>query len=541
MNKLILCVAGYNEADTLPYSIGSVYDEVDEIIFVEGAVENRFPTPHSTDDTLEVVKGLDKDNKIDVVRKPGDEYWKSLEEQKDVFTRRITPGDWLVICDADEVYMEGDLTKLRKIMPALQYKEYIPLFVEFYKDFKHILRPQTGIVNLTNQRVVQMVPGGHYSCHHPTMCIDGHKDSSIDEVYRDRRTIVPDFLIFHLSWTRSREFMIGKHAYYAEKFENMSHEDALAKATAKVDEEKDVMSYDGQLPAILKTHPLYNRGNVKGAYPNWKTCLEYKKPELVESPYNIKWKTPSKISVVITCYNNLDVLKVTLPRWKRQTYKNYEIVVVDDGSKNSKEIEEFVTGLGYKYFFQEDDGYRIASARNLGVWNSTGDRILFTDSDIIPHDNLLIEHIASSDDNTIVVGPRSHILSTGDITRYTKGDIKPVDVVAKDKRIEGAFESIRQNRCLDPWEHVHGCNFSVDRPALMRVNGFDEEFDGKWGAEDVDLAFRLIRSNIAVVPNDDAIVYHIDHEKRTTGGQRELLKKKMTEQVVRGRPRSWTN
>jgi GT2 family glycosyltransferase len=60
-------------------------------------------------------------------------------------------------------------------------------------------------------------------------------------------------------------------------------------------------------------------------------------------------------------------------------------------------------------------------------------------------------------------------------------------------------------------------------------------------AEDIDLAFRLISKGLLVKPVRSAIGYHIDHPTRQTTGQRELLVKKMQEQIIRTNPRSWVD
>jgi len=121
------------------------------------------------------------------------------------------------------------------------------------------------------------------------------------------------------------------------------------------------------------------------------------------------------------------------------------------------------------------------------------------------------------------------IPGTGEVHAYPVGN---------DPRETKAFPLIEDGRCLDPWEHVHGCNFSAHRSALIKINGFDEEYDGAWGAEDVDIAFRLISQGFKVKPVKSR-GYHIDHTSRENKGQREKLIKKMSEDIIRSKPKSW--
>lgn len=89
------------------------------------------------------------------------------------------------------------------------------------------------------------------------------------------------------------------------------------------------------------------------------------------------------VSVVIPCFNSKYTVIRALNSVINQTYKNYEIIIVDDGSSdNSKEIvERFLISqkIRYKYFYQKNAG--PSSARNNGVKNAIGEYIAFLDSD----------------------------------------------------------------------------------------------------------------------------------------------------------------
>jgi GT2 family glycosyltransferase len=234
--------------------------------------------------------------------------------------------------------------------------------------------------------------------------------------------------------------------------------------------------------------------------------------------------------VVITCYNNLEVLRRTLPKWKDQAYP-VEVIVVEDGEPDSVEdtgIKEYVESLGYIYRYNDSgERYCIASARIIGIWASTKDRVLFADSDVVVKPDFVLEHAMAAEYDNITIGPRHHIDSEG-------------NVIAKDSREDQAFDLIDKGQKIDSFEDCHGCNLSIPRAKLIQINGFDEiSYDGLWGAEDTDLAFRLIKGGMKVKVVRSAVVYHIDHPTRNTGGQRDLLNRKMAEPIVRARPASW--
>lgn len=88
------------------------------------------------------------------------------------------------------------------------------------------------------------------------------------------------------------------------------------------------------------------------------------------------------ISIIIPCYNEETVIRETLSMVHNQTYKNIEVIVVDDGSVDqTKEIVKDIK-LSYPnthYYYQSNSG--VSSARNLGIKKSTGQYIMFLDAD----------------------------------------------------------------------------------------------------------------------------------------------------------------
>lgn len=84
------------------------------------------------------------------------------------------------------------------------------------------------------------------------------------------------------------------------------------------------------------------------------------------------------VSVVVVTYNRAHFLKEALDSIQRQTFNDYEIIVVDDGSTdNTKEIVEQYKGI--RYIYQEHGG--ISKARNTAVKAAKGKWIATLDSD----------------------------------------------------------------------------------------------------------------------------------------------------------------
>ena len=89
-----------------------------------------------------------------------------------------------------------------------------------------------------------------------------------------------------------------------------------------------------------------------------------------------------KVSVIVPVYNAEKYLKRCMDSLLAQTHKNIEILLVDDGSKDSsgKMCDEYDRNyLSVKTFHKENGG--SSSARNAGIRMATGDYVAFCDSD----------------------------------------------------------------------------------------------------------------------------------------------------------------
>ena len=88
---------------------------------------------------------------------------------------------------------------------------------------------------------------------------------------------------------------------------------------------------------------------------------------------------PGKVSVIIPTYNRGEVLDQAVKSVLAQTYKNYELIVVDDGSTDntSRILRKF--GNKIRYFSKLHGG--VSSSRNFGLEKSEGSWVAFLDSD----------------------------------------------------------------------------------------------------------------------------------------------------------------
>ena len=92
----------------------------------------------------------------------------------------------------------------------------------------------------------------------------------------------------------------------------------------------------------------------------------------------------SRVSVVIPCYNHAHFLEQAIESVLKQSYSDFEIIVVDDGSTdNTAEVAGRYSPV--RYVYQENAG--LSSARNTGLRHSRGEFLVFLDADdrLLPH------------------------------------------------------------------------------------------------------------------------------------------------------------
>ena len=112
------------------------------------------------------------------------------------------------------------------------------------------------------------------------------------------------------------------------------------------------------------------------------------------------------ISIIVPCYNQAEYLPDTLQSVFDQKYRDWECIVVNDGSSDSSEeiaLQWTRRDNRFKYFHKENSG--VADTRNYGIKQATGDYILPLDADDLIDVNLLSEamHVFSDKPETKLV------------------------------------------------------------------------------------------------------------------------------------------
>ena len=142
-----------------------------------------------------------------------------------------------------------------------------------------------------------------------------------------------------------------------------------------------------------------------------------------------------KFSIIIPAYNVADYLENCVESILKQTYDNYEIIIVDDGStdETGKVADELLTQSKQINVVHQSNG-GASKARNTGMKRATGDYILFLDGDDFWSDSHFLKQIASEltielvdviifgysyyYDNEIKESPISRLKDLGEATNF---------------------------------------------------------------------------------------------------------------------------
>jgi GT2 family glycosyltransferase len=237
-------------------------------------------------------------------------------------------------------------------------------------------------------------------------------------------------------------------------------------------------------------------------------------------------------SVIIPTYNRAGLLRRTLDSLVRQDLPRPEFVVlvVDAGTRDStaEVAGSYADRLTLRYFFQPDEGWRVAQARNVGLAAAAGAVCVMVDSGVVLHPGCLSAHLDSHSHAGVpvaVVGYAYGFGADGDeatelartLDEADSGDPDAVFLLVGETGrwpdVRELFYAKYRDDFADlpaPWIVYWTCNVSAPTEWLRAVGGFDEQIRS-WGGEDLDLGYRLHLAGVRFLLNRSAASIHYPH------------------------------
>jgi glycosyltransferase involved in cell wall biosynthesis len=256
--------------------------------------------------------------------------------------------------------------------------------------------------------------------------------------------------------------------------------------------------------------------------------------------------TKPKVSLILSTYNRPDALNLCLQSIARQTALPDEVVIGDDGSTDEtrKLIESFQAGFPVPivHVWQEDKGFRLAMSRNRSVAASRCEYIIEIDGDLILHRDFVADHLLFARKGCFLKGGRALLSRKRSEACCRNGKLPEFHLFSWGiSRRPNMIRCLSLSRYLAPRYQKNkftalGCNMSFWREDFIRINGYDEFFEG-WGSEDYDFASRLTNSGIKRLSlKFSGIVYHLWHNesfKNNVSRNRQYYQKERDRKSVR--------
>lgn len=224
-----------------------------------------------------------------------------------------------------------------------------------------------------------------------------------------------------------------------------------------------------------------------------------------------KQQTSISISIIISVYNHIDWLQMIFTMLEKQTFKQFEVILADDGSNEESVavIKKLIAESSFpvKHIWQKDNGWRKEIVLNKAIVEASSPYLIFLDGDCIPDKHFVSDHYTLQQHGYVVACRSVQIpkeMSDTLTPQLIEEDILSHSffklLFSKERHAENV---VRIPQCWFRTKFIHpkkglllGCNFGIYKEDLLKANGFDERFLSPAIGEDTDLEARLERVGI---------------------------------------------
>ena len=253
---------------------------------------------------------------------------------------------------------------------------------------------------------------------------------------------------------------------------------------------------------------------------------------------------PATVALIVSTFDQPDYLRRVLEAVSRQSRPPQEMLLADDGSGDETQgiFSPWAARQPFssRHIWQAHEGFRKAQILNRAVAAANSSYLVFLDGDMVPHRDFIADHCAAARPAAFIQGHRALVeqkasawfgrreLSADRWRAWWQGQISgwqnacrwPVPMVSEKTHLRG----------------VRGCNFSLWREDMVRVNGYNEAFTG-WGREDSEFAARLMNAGVRRLDlRGRALCFHLWHPPARRTGlpvNDGLLEKAVREKSIR--------
>lgn len=236
-----------------------------------------------------------------------------------------------------------------------------------------------------------------------------------------------------------------------------------------------------------------------------------------------------KITVIASTYNAEEWLEKVLLGYRCQTWRDFELIVADDGSREStRALVERVAAdypVPLRHVWHEDKGYRRQEILNVAILEARHDYLLFTDGDCIPRRDFVQVHAEQAEPGRFLSGgycklsmKLSKAIGPDDIRdgrAFDRGWLRAQDRLGLSNTLKlgaGTVTAKLLDTITTTRPTFNNCNSSAWKSDLLAINGYDERM--KYGGPDRELGERLENNGIrGKQVRHRAVCVHLDHAR----------------------------
>ena len=200
------------------------------------------------------------------------------------------------------------------------------------------------------------------------------------------------------------------------------------------------------------------------------------------------------VSVIMPCYRVSQYVAEALDSVLAQTFKSYEIIVVNDGSPDTEDFERVLEPYLERLVYIKQENQGVSSARNTAIRAASGKYLALLDPDDIWEPNYLEIQVGilESRPSVDLVYPNARLFGSKAVSGQLFTEQAP-------SQGEVTFESLVTQRC-----NVMA-SVTARREAIVRVGMFDETIRS---SEDFDLWIRLVLAGGRIVYHDRPLLWY---------------------------------
>lgn len=208
-----------------------------------------------------------------------------------------------------------------------------------------------------------------------------------------------------------------------------------------------------------------------------------------------------KVSVVINTYNRAATLKNTLEGLRYQTYRDFEVVVVNGPSTDG--TDDLLSAYSDAARICRCPEVHLSKSRNIGIANAAGDVVAFIDDDSVPDPNWIADLLTGYTGPDVGGAGGLVFDHTGSKLQYRYSACTRVATAQFD--FKPPFDSYNRPGA-DPFLYLQGTNCSFRRDVLTEIGGFNEEIE--YHLDETEVCLLTIDAGYRLAPLERAAVYH---------------------------------